>query len=321
MVVEPVVRVPKAVQNPGLGMRVIEEVAISDPNNSVKGHKYENQFRTEEDLEKIQRPTVTHDERETSRRLAVAHELFDGILEVKGWGVSPYLSFWDPIATWMGVEEALYALVDRPDYMHRLLQRMLDGYLSMLDQLETQGLLCGPQSLIHCTGAYTDELPAPGYQPDHPRTRDMWMYGLAQMLGTVSPAMFKEFEVDYARHICERFGLVYYGCCDPLDSKMNEVRQIPNVRKVSMSPWVDEARGAAEIRGTYVYSRKPNPALLAKPRFYPDEIRNDLMTTRRICEKHGCPLEFIQKDISTVAYEPERLEAWGRIAMDVAGTR
>jgi hypothetical protein len=205
--------------------------------------------------------------------------------------------------------------------MHCILQRMLDGYLSMLDQLEALGLLCGPQSLIHCTGAYTDELPAPGYQPDRPRTRDMWMYGLAQMLGSVSPAMFKEFEVDYASRLCERFGLVYYGCCDPLDGKMNEVRQIPNVRKVSMSPWANEARGAAEIGGAYVYSRKPNPALLAKTRFNPDEIRNDLMTTRRICEKHGCPLEFIQKDISTVAYEPERLEAWGRIAMGVSRTR
>ena len=53
----------------------------------------------------------------------------------------------------MGVENALYALVDRPDFMHRLVGRMTDGYLSMLDQLEEQGLLCQPQSLIHCTGA------------------------------------------------------------------------------------------------------------------------------------------------------------------------
>ena len=93
------------------------------------------------------------------------------------------------------------------------------------------------------------------------------MLGLAQMFSTVSPAMFKEFEVDYARRICERFGLVYYGCCDPLDRKMDEVRMIPNVRKVSMSPWVDEERGAAEIGRDYVYSRKPSPALLAGDRF------------------------------------------------------
>ena len=177
----------------------------------------------------------------------MAHELFDGLLEVRPWGADPYLSLWDPISTWMGVENALYALVDRPEFMHRLVGRMTDGYLSMLDQLEEQGLLCGPQSLIHCTGAYTDELPAPGYDPAKPRTKDLWMFGLAQMFSTVSPRMFKEFEVDYASRICARFGLVYYGCCDPLDRKMDEVRMIPNVRKVSMSPWVNEERGAAEI--------------------------------------------------------------------------
>ena len=37
------------------------------------------------------------------------------------------------------------------------------------------------------------------------------------------------------------------------------------------------------------------------------------------CEKHGCPLEYILKDISTVGYEPERLFEWARIAMAVAG--
>ena len=69
---------------------------------------------------------------------------------------------------------------------------------------------------------------------------------------TVSPKMFKEFEVDYASRLCARFGLVYYGCCDPLDRKMAEVRLIPNVRKVSMSAWVDQERGAAEIGISFI---------------------------------------------------------------------
>jgi hypothetical protein len=129
--------------------------------------------------------------------------------------------------------------------------------------------------------------------------------------------MFKEFEVDYVSRVCARFGLVYYGCCDPLDRKMNEVRQIPNVRKVSMSPWVDEERGAAEIGRDFVYSRKPSPAMVATDRFEADYVRADLTATRRSCEKHGCPLEFILKDISTVRYEPQRLFEWARIAMEV----
>ena len=319
MVVEPFIRVPMAICNSGFGIIIQEEIAVSDATNSVVGHKYENQFQTEADLEKISMPEISHDTAETERRLTAAREIFDGRLEVRPQGVDAYLSLWDPVATWMGVENALYALVDKPDFMHRLLARMTDGYLGMLDQLEMQGLLCWPQSLIHCTGAYTDELPAPGYDADKPRTRDIWTFGLAQMLSTVSPAMFKEFEVDYASRICARFGLVYYGCCDPLDGKMTEVRMIPNVRKVSMSPWVNEERGAAEIGGDFVYSRKPSPALVAMDHFHHDQVRDDLVKTKNTCDKHGCPLEFILKDISTVRHEPERLSEWARIAMQVAG--
>lgn len=318
MVVDPYIHVSKAIHNTGFGVRVQERVAVTDPTSGVVGHKYTNQFETEEDLEKIQIPRLTHDETETARRLDFAHELFDGIIDVRLWGVDAYLSLWDPISTWMSVESALLAIVDRPDYVHRLVGRMTDGYMAMFDQAEAEGLLCGPQNWVHCTGAFTDELPAPGYNPEKPRTKDMWAMGLAQVFSTVSPKIFKEFEVDYVSRLCARFGLVYYGCCDPLDGKMNEVRMIPNVRKVSMSPWVNEERGAAEIAGDYVYSRKPSPAFLAHDSFDAEAVRSDLQKTREICKRYGCPLEYILKDISTVRYKPQRLFKWSEVAMEVA---
>lgn len=319
MVVDRFIRIPKAVTNSGFGIVIDENVTATDPTNDVVSHDYHNQFACDDDLEKIKIPRITHDEAESARRMEVAHELFDGLLDVRAEGVDPYLSLWDPIATWMGVENALYAMIDTPELIHGILERMTAGYLSMLDQLEEQGLLCGEQSLIHCTGAWTDGLPAPGYDAARPRTKDRWMFGLAQMLGSVSPAMFDEFEVAYASRICERFGLVYYGCCDPLDGKMAEVRKIPNVRKVSMSPWTDQERGATEIRGDYVFSRKPNPAFLAFERFDTDAVRADLVATREICDRNGCPLELILKDLSTVRREPARLAEWARIAMEVCG--
>jgi hypothetical protein len=319
MVVEPYISVGKAVSNSGFGFGIKEDIVVSDPTNSVVGHAYTNQFETDADLDKIKAPVITHNQQETNRRVEFAHKLFDGIIDVTEVGFDPYLSVWDPISMWMSVEDALYTMVDRPEYMAEMAKRMVNGYMGMLDQLEEQGLLVHHQSLIHCTGAYTDELPAPGFNPAKPRTQDIWMFGLAQMFSTVSPSMFEEFEIDMCMPLFERFGLVYYGCCDPLDLKMKQVKKIPNVRKISVSPWASEEISAAEIKGDYVFSRKPNPAMLAWFDFNEKEVRNHLQTTVDICAQHGTPLELILKDISTVKYEPQRLWKWAEIAMDVVG--
>ena len=320
MVVEPLVRVPRAVSNSGFGVTTQDVVAVTDPTNSVVGHTFINQFETDADLDKIKTPEIGHDAAETARRLDVAHGLFDGAIEVVENGFDPgYMTVWDPISFWMGVEGALYALIDRPEFMTELVRRIVSAKLAMLDQLEAQGLLCHPQPLVHCTGAFTDDLPAPGFDPARPRSSDLWMYSMAQMFSTVSPGMFEEFEIAPCLPLFRRFGLVYYGCCEPLDLKMAQVRKISNLRKVSMSPWVDEERGAAEIRGDYVFSRKPNPALLAWPDFHEQAIREHLQASVDVCARHGCPLELILKDISTVKYEPQRLWRWAEIAMEVVG--
>ena len=62
-----------------------------------------------------------------------------------------------------------------------------------------------------------------------------------------------------------------------------------------------------------------NPAFLATVHFNPEQVRTDLLATRKVCDKYGCPLEFVLKDISTVGYQPERLFEWSRIAMQVVG--
>ena len=318
MVVEPFIRVPRAIRSSGFGITTQEEVAVSDPASNVVGHRFFNQFENDADLEKVKMPVVTHDAAETARRLEVAHELFDGALGVVEQGYDPsYMTVWDPISFWMGVEGALYALIDRPAFMADLVRRVVLGYMSLLDQLETQGLLCHPQPRVHCAGAWTDDLPAAGFDPAHARVKDLWMFGMAQMFSTVSPDMVNEFEIEPCMPLFKRFGLVYYGCCEPLDHKMAQVRKIPNLRKVSMSPWVEEERGASEISNDYVYSRKPNPALLAWPRFDELAVREHLQASVDVCARHGCPLELILKDISTVNNDPRRLFEWARIAMEV----
>ncbi|MHB1319763.1 MAG: hypothetical protein ACYCYF_14210, partial [Anaerolineae bacterium] len=317
MVVDPWIEIPKTINGAHLGMRAIEDRAILDPANDVVGHYYIDQLQTEEDLEKIRTPEIHLDVEATARAEARAHEIFDGILDVRMQGAHPGFAPWDRIVEWHGVEASLVDLVDRPDFIHKLMARVTDANLSLLDQLEAQGLLGQPQSLIHCTGAYTDALPAPEYDPQRPRAKDLWTMGMAQIFVSVSPAMHQAFELDYAVKWYERFGLVYYGCCEPLDTKLHIVRKIPNLRKISMSPWVNVERGAERIGSDFVFSRKPSPAFLAGDMLHADAIRADLAEVRDACARHGTPLEFILKDISTVRYQPQRLWEWANIAMSV----
>lgn len=318
-VVEPWIDFPKQIEGAHLGIQPIEDRAVLDPNNDVVGHYYIDQLQTEADLEKIRMPEVRLDSEATARIEEQAHEIFDGILEVRMQGIYPGFAVWDRIVEWHGVENSLYDLVDRPDFIHKLMSRVTEGYLSMLDQLEAQGLLSTPQSLIHCSGAFTDELPAPGYDPLRPRAKDLWTMGMAQIFASVSPAMHQSFELDYAVRWYERFGLVYYGCCEPLHTKIDIVKRIPNLRKISMSPWANVQKGAERIGREFVFSRKPSPAFLAGDVFDAGAVRADLEETLDACARYGTPLEFILKDISTVRYQPQRLWQWADVAMRVVG--
>lgn len=343
MVVEPVIVMPRVIAMDGFGITVHDAVLAIDPDNDVVSHSFGDQLRTEDDVARIRAPRVSLNVSATGVVEERANELFDGILPVRmqGWlpeanqwpalaaqpGTKALVSgmwpdgsgnlaygLWDLIVMWRGAENTLFDLADRPDFMHLIMDRLLHAHLAMLDQIESLGLLGHSQGLIRSTGAYTDQLPAPGFDPARPRTRDVWTSGMAQILTAVSPAMFKEFEIDYAVRWFERFGLVYYGCCEALDDKMAFVRQIPHLRKVSMSSWVDVERGAEQIGRDFVFSRKPNPAFVAGDAWDVEPVERDLRDTIERCARYGSPLELILKGISTVRRRPERLWDWAAAA-------
>ena len=319
MVVEPFIEFEKQISGVDLGLKPVERTLAEDPRNDIVSHSYVDQFRSEKDLEKIKPPEVFLDREKTSQIEARANEIFDGILEVKMQGALPWFAMWDRIVEWRGAENCITDLIERPEFIHMLMQRVTDSCLAMLESLEEQGLLGYGQSLIHCTGAHSCELPAEGFDPAFPRAKDLWTCGMAQIFSSVSPRMHKEFELDYAVRWYERFGLVYYGCCEPLHNKIDLLREIPNLRKISMSPWADIERGAEQIGRDFVFSRKPNPALLVTNSWNDKIIRQELRDTIEKCARYGCPLELILKDISTVKYEPQRLWKWADIAMDLVG--
>ncbi len=301
--------------------------------DSVHGQAFTDQLKSEDDLHKIGMPTVEPLDALNKQREEMYNEIFHGILQVKMGGFLPNFHAWDQIVEWHGVTESVMDLLDRPEFMHKIISRTLESRLALLDQLEEHNLLDVGNPIIHCTGAYTDELP--GYDcencasPKSPSchktlncgsAKNMWTYGAAQIFATVSPAMHDEFDIKYAKKWYERFGLGYYGCCEPLDSKIDIIRKLPNVRKISISPWANVERAAEAIHGDYVISSKPSPAYFAtSDTLDMAAITADFENALASANKHGCNIEFILKDVSTIQKDVKKLTQWAKLAAAVCG--
>jgi hypothetical protein len=128
--------------------------------------------------------------------------------------------------------------------------------------------------------------------------------------------MHWEFALRHEMRWLTHWGLTYYGCCEPLHTKMDLLRQIPNLRKVSVSPKCDKVSMARQLGRDYVASLKPNPAILAMTTWDPEVARRELR--RELEQLQGCAVEIVLKDISTVMREPQRLWEWAQIARELA---
>jgi len=310
MVVLPYFGISKTVRNDRLGP------AMAVERKGLSQH-FAAQLATIEEVEALRTQAIEVDPELDQRRLAETSEILDGILPVRLTGVGRHTGLWDLISTKISPERMLYDLIDRPDYVMVLINKFVEMESGILDQYEQHGLLEAAPPEIHCTGAFCDELPSPEYDGKKAMAKDTWVFSMAQMFSEVSPAMQEEYDIDPLKPLLERYGLVYYGCCEPLHNKIDIVRKIRNVRKISISPWAKKEIAAEKIHGDYVFSAKPNPSHVAMGSFDADLIRKDLQETVDICRRHNTPCELILKDISTVCNDPSRLTQWEAIAMEV----
>ena len=289
-----------------------------DGNTDVYAQHFENQLPEPEDIAKIQDMHFTYDRLQTEENLEQAHRIFDGIAPVvSGGGPQFHLGVWDQLSMYMGVENIYYDLMDRPEFLHACMRRMTDSVLNGIREANALGITETNYNTCHCSYIYTDDLLPDSGKGGAPNSRNTWAFGLAQLFSSCSPETTKEFEIPYITEMAKQFGAIYYGCCDRLDDRLELVRQIPNVRKVSCSPWSDREHFAERIGSTLIMSNKPNPALLAGDSFDEAAVREDLQRTVRAARANSVNLELILKDISTVRHDPSRLTRWGEIAMQV----
>ena len=307
---EPFFRVRMAYDSSGIGLSVKEKILRTDGTNNIVSHDYVDQLEDEAALELIKIPTFTARPDKDAKAMEFYTDLLGDSIPVKLCGVGTYYdAAWDQIMRFHLLESVLYDLYDRPEYLHAIRQRWNDIRMAELDFIESQLKVDPTSPNLHCTPAYVSGLAEDGLKAT-------WYRTMAQGFSDVSPEMHEEFDINYALPLAKRFAYTYYGCCEPLDRKLDVVFKIPNLRKVGVTPWAREEVMAERLGGKYVYSRKPNPANVAV-KTDPEAIRKETEETVKLCQKYGCPVEFILKDISTVSHRPENLIVWAQTVSEV----
>lgn len=205
--------------------------------------------------------------------------------------------------TLMGMDNLYTAMIDQPEEVHRLFDFMAQETVDFADWLEAEGLVTLNNG-EYCVGSgscgFTDELPRRAIgEGDKVLLSDCWGFQEAQESVGVSPAMYAEFIHPYQRRTSDRYGLLYYGCCEPVHQAWPVLRQFANLRKVTVSPWCDQEAIAAAVEDRYVLSRKPHPMKLCGGRWDPAEFEAHIGETLDIAE--GCFVELIFRDTCTLS--------------------
>jgi len=130
--------VTKAFTTTGWGL----EPKLIPSRQATGAHAFVPVINTPADLVKLRHPQVSYDERATQRRLEEAHELFDGILDVKLRGVRT-VSFhmMNVYCGLRGHENVLMDMCANPSMLHDAMKFIEEGYHGLVRQWQDLDLL------------------------------------------------------------------------------------------------------------------------------------------------------------------------------------
>lgn len=292
----------------------IRESVIKTEDGTELGHSFEHIIHDlGEDMDKIRKPsTFGVDRAATLRRKEMLEELFGDILPVQIVCGSLYAVPTQKVVHRMGLENMLYALYDYPDEFQEMMDRIAQAYTDYFMLLEREGVLLQNHAfewLGQGSLCFYDEEEKPGPA----KTTDLWGFLDSQETVGISPEMFHEYIFPCYKRIASLYGRLSYGCCEPVSAFWDDIKTLPNLKKVSISPWCDEEYMAEQLRGSgIIYHRKPSPNFLGVgANLDEDAFRAHIEKT--IKTARGCKLEITQRDVYTVNHDMNKVRRYVEI--------
>jgi hypothetical protein len=299
MVLAPEYQVYWDIDSPDYGVPIPQNY-VADGLGGQTGFNYDHPFKTTQDAASLRVRTWHVDRERTHQRLERLAETFGDILPVVLHGTPEefHCGITKDLFRLTGNDNLLAWVYDAPETIQHIMAFLRDDRLAYFDWLEKEGLLGLNNGWGFVGGGspgITNHLPASGYT-GQTRVKDMWIWMESQETTMISPDMFERFFLPYMAEICQRAGLVYYGCCEPVHDRWDAIsRAIPNIRAVSISAWADQRIMGQKLGKKYVFSRKPKPWLISVTNPDWEAIRQDL--TETLDAARDCNLEIIYRDL------------------------
>lgn len=317
MILTPYIPIRKIIISSGIGLEVDETTLMQENGNNIMAHEYNDILSTSEAIEKLHNDIITYDEKTTLKRYELVSNILGDILPVKLIGENyAHITTWDEISKFRGVTPLLMDLIERPEFTHDMVSKLTGIFWNRMEQYEQLGLFEAEPSNLHCTCAASDDLPMPTDGSSR-KLKNVWGRGAAQIFASVGNDMHEEFDIEYMKNAIGNCGLVYYGCCEPLDKKIDIVEKIPNLRKISITPWADVDVAAEAIGKKYVMASKPNPASVAVEKLDIEVLKKEITKILDACSRNSCNVELTLKDISTLNNNPQNIIEWEKTVMDI----
>lgn len=275
----------------------------------------------EEDMDLRKESVFINHEQETRRLQELAQDTLGDILQVR---LKNSINQWEFSLTekvvWlMGMENMFCSMVTEEDHFHRLMDKLVKEMIRFLRWQEDQQVLFlnnGNDYMGSGSYCFSRELPGEDYH-GKVLSRHLWGHMNSQESIGVSPEMYHEFMAPYFSRMAEEFGLLYYGCCEPVELYWDkDISHYANLRKVSISPWCNEEMMAERLSGgNVIYSRKPSPNFIGvQKEFDEEEFRKYIRHTAQLTRE--CHTEYIFRDIYKLHGNLEKLGQAVRIVRE-----
>ena len=297
------------------------KLGVTQSGEHLGAYHIEPAVKGESDLEKLHFRPIQIDHAATDCRVEAAQELFGDILNVRKVGKMYWRYGLSRVLIHMrGLDQMMLDMYDQPELVHKLMGFLRDDAMREIDLHEEAETVTLNNTADNVTGSggLSPTTALPGADFDGvPGVRHCLCWGESQETVGVGPAQFDEFVLQYQLPLMKRFGLVDYGCCEPLDSKFDLlIDKIPHLRWLSIAPWADRALAAEKIGDRYVYVYKPNPSRICSPIPDWDAAEQEVRETLDIAK--GCAVHLVMKDCHTLCGEPDRITQWAEMAVRVA---